>query len=114
MHKIQKNTHATAANTIDAKESADSAAKKVAKVEQVLAESTTRADAQRNRIEATGEKTHVLMNGKFGHVLKQNASLLRDVANRTKSKKDIAAADEADSVYADHINNQPAVDGGKV
>ena len=83
---------------------------KVAEVKSDLAASDAKTVAQLNKMEVTGEKTHILVNSNMGVQLKLSAAALRRLANLTSDPDDVEAATLAETMLAEHNKKQAIVD----
>jgi hypothetical protein len=97
----------------EAAEKVAEAAVKVDEVKTSLAESNANTEVQLSKIEATGEKTHTLVNSNMGVQLKLNAVSTRRLAELTKNAVDAAAADLAEKTLKEHEGKQAIVDAGQ-
>jgi hypothetical protein len=97
----------------EAAEKVAEAAVKVDEVKTSLAASNFANEAQLNKIEATGEKTHTLVNSNMGVQLKLNAVSTRRLAVLTKDAVDEAAANLAEQTLKEHEGKQAIVDSGR-
>jgi hypothetical protein len=56
--------------------------------------------------------THTLVNSNMGVQLRLTATFARRLADITNSPEDIAAANQADDLYQEHVKKQDIVDKG--
>jgi hypothetical protein len=66
-----------------------------------------------SQIQKTGVDTHILVNKNYGIQLNLTKIALRRVADITKDAIDVAAADEADRLYIEHMARQAIVDSNR-
>jgi hypothetical protein len=82
-------------------------------VEQVKKDLSTSQDVVNEKLDKaqeTADKTHTLVNSNMGAQLKMHASLCRRMAEKTHEPDDIAAANQAERLLAEHEGKQAAVD----
>ena len=80
------------------------------KVKTTLAETTAETTKQIAHLTVVGEATHTLVNSNMGAQLRISAVALRSLADITKKPRDVAIADEAERLLADHMAKQAVVD----
>lgn len=86
------------------------AAEQREQVKTTLAVNEAKSDRKLAKIEATGEKTHTLVNSNMGAQLKLNAVATRRLADLTKDQDDINAANLAAKMLKEHEGRQAVVD----
>jgi hypothetical protein len=82
----------------------------VRKVKTDLAKSDAMRTSKLDEIAATGSVTHTLVNANMGEQLKMNAILSRRMADITRDRFDMEAADLSESKLAAHEEKQAVVD----
>ncbi len=97
------NTFAVSSASEAAAERGRQQAAAAADVKEDLATSTAKVDSKLDNI-------HTLVNSNMGRQLRLTATALRRVADLTSNKYDKDAAEEAETLYTEHMRKQEAVD----
>lgn len=77
-------------------------------VRDTLAVATEKSSKQGDRIEATGNKNHHLLNGAAGRLMLVIADLRQEKAEKSRKPEDKKAADEARAEYDEHMRQLEA------
>lgn len=93
---------------------ADVAAAKTEEVKETLAEVSEHTEVKLSEMSIVARDTHTLVNANMGRQLKISAVALRRVADITNDADDISAAEDAESIYQEHMTKQWVVDGDHV